>query len=275
MSENPLKTHFRQPKIYIGLVTKGIYNKPGTIVGDVNNLAVYGMTGMDEIIYKTPDALMSGEASVTVIRSCIPGITDPWDLSVIDADLVFSSIRIATYGSEMHVIKHCEKCQTENEYDIDLNFIIDHFKNVKYNNVLYIDDMIIKTRPINYRQLTEFNLINFEMQQKLKQSVDVEDEVEKQKYVNQLWKDLAEAQIKLALLSVESAEVGGKIVTDKNYIAEWLQNCDQKVTEQIQQHILNNRQAWSMPKHKVKCTACGHESHITLDLDQSNFFGVA
>lgn len=275
MSENPLKAHFRQPKIYIGLVTKGVYNRPGAIVGDVNNLPVYGMTGMDEIIYKTPDALMSGEASAAVIKSCVPGITDPWDLSVIDVDLVFSSIRIATYGNEMHVAKICEKCQTENEYDIDLNFIIDHFKNVKYNNSLYVDDMIIKTRPINYRQLTEFNLINFEMQQKLKQSIELEDEVEKQKYVNQLWKDLAEAQIKLALLSVESVEVGGKIVTDKNYVAEWLQNCDQKVTDKIQLHILNNRQAWSMPKHDIKCSACGHESHVTLDLDQSNFFGVA
>ena len=275
MSENPLKSYFRQPKIYISLVTKGIYNKPGTIKGDATNLAVYGMTGMDEIIYKTPDALMTGEASVQVIKSCVPDIVDPWDLSVIDADLVFSSIRIATYGNTMSIAKDCDNCGEENEYDLDLAFVIDHFNSVKYNNKIYVDDFIIHTRPITYKQLTEFNLRNFEMQQKLKQADAVKDETEKQQFINQVWKDLAEAQQRLALLSVESVEVGGKTVTDKAFIAEWLENSDQKITDAIQNHILNNRQAWSMPKHKIKCSSCGHEGEITLDLDQSNFFAVA
>jgi len=59
MATNPLQQYFRQPKIYIKLPSGGVFNKLGSLQGDVTNMPVYGMTGMDEIIMKTPDALMS------------------------------------------------------------------------------------------------------------------------------------------------------------------------------------------------------------------------
>ena len=67
MAGNPLQKYFRQPKVFIKLPSGGIYSKPGTIQGDAGNVPVYGMTGMDEIIVRTPDALLSGESTATVI----------------------------------------------------------------------------------------------------------------------------------------------------------------------------------------------------------------
>jgi hypothetical protein len=84
MANNPLQQFFRQPKIYISLPSQGVYNKPGTFSGNIERLAVYGMTGMDEILLKTPDALLSGESTATVIKSCCPSVTDAWDLPVND-----------------------------------------------------------------------------------------------------------------------------------------------------------------------------------------------
>jgi hypothetical protein len=72
MNQNPLQQYFRQPKIFINLPSQGIYSKEGSIQGEVNNMPVYGMTGMDEIIVKTPDALLSGESTVKVVQSCCP-----------------------------------------------------------------------------------------------------------------------------------------------------------------------------------------------------------
>ena len=94
MSNNPLKQYFRQPKIFIGLPSKGVYNKENTLDGDISNMPVYGMTGMDEILMKTPDALISGESTVRIIESCCPFIKDAWELSSLDTDLVLTSIRI-------------------------------------------------------------------------------------------------------------------------------------------------------------------------------------
>ena len=70
MTQNPLQKFFRQPKIYISLPSKGIFNKLGSIQGDFSNLPVYGMTGMDEILMKTPDALLSGETTARIFESC-------------------------------------------------------------------------------------------------------------------------------------------------------------------------------------------------------------
>ena len=272
MAINPLASHFRQPKIFVSLPSKGVYNRPGAIQGDVGNLAVYGMTGMDEIISKTPDALMTGQASIDVIKSCMPSISDPWELTALDTDLVFAAIRIATYGNEIHISNTCSNCSTENEYDIDLSYIMEHYNSVRYNNTLYVNDLILKTRPLTYKQMTEFNLKNYSMQQQVKQADNMEDPTEKQKFIDNVWKDLADLQKKLAMLSVESVEINGQAVTERGHIVEWLENCDREVTSAIESHIQDNRSAWNMPRKTVKCESCQHEDNLLLDLDQSNFF---
>ena len=134
MAQNPLQQYFRQPKIYISLPSGGTYNKPGTINGDPNRLPVFGMTGMDEILMKTPDALLAGESTVKVINSCCPAITDPWDLSSLDIDLVLTAIRIATYGGDINIANVCTECDTANEYSLPLSVLIDHYATCQYDN---------------------------------------------------------------------------------------------------------------------------------------------
>jgi len=207
MSQNPLQQYFRQPKIYVKLPSQGMFSKPGAIAGDVNGLPVFGMTGMDEIIMKTPDSLLSGESVAQVIKSCCPGIIDSWELSVLDTDLIFSAIRIATYGNLMSVSHTCNKCQTENEYDLDLNRVVEYFSSCKYDNKIVLENMVIKTQPLTYKQSTMFSLKNFSLQQRLSQAEKLTDKDEQQKIINDLFKELATLQNELYFLSIESVEV--------------------------------------------------------------------
>ena len=275
MSQNPLQSYFRQPKIYVSLPSKGIYCKEGTIDGEVSNLPIYGMTGMDEIIVRTPDALMTGESTVRVLESCCPAIKDGWDISTLDADLLFAAIRIATYGNQMTVGHVCSKCGTDNEYDMDLNRVIDHFVNCQYNNRVVINDLVIQTRPLTYRQATDINLKTYELQQKLAQADNIENKEEQQDVVNKLWKDFAKAQQELLSMIVESVEMPGATVTERGYIVEWLSNCDNEVIVAIKKHIDANKAAWAMPEFPVKCDNCGEETKISTDLDYASFFAVA
>ena len=71
---NPLQQYFRQPKIFISLPSKGLYYGAGSFQGDYNSVPIMAMTGMDEILMKTPDALFNGEATFKVIESCCPFI---------------------------------------------------------------------------------------------------------------------------------------------------------------------------------------------------------
>lgn len=271
MTYNPLQHHFRQPKIYISLPSKGIYNHPGTFDGDITNFPVFGMTGMDEIIAKTPDALLSGASTVSVIESCCAVIKNAWDLSILDTDMIFAAIKVATYGSNMGVSHVCDKCSSEDEYSLDLANVIEHYAACEYDNKIIIDDLVIKTRPLTYRQLTEFNIKNFEMQQKLSQ-VSSMPKSDQQAFINTLWKDLADAQALLLLYSVESVEIIDNIVSERGFIEEWLKNCDKIITDAIKNHFEENKKKWKMPTFPVKCTNCGATCNLIIELDQSNFF---
>ena len=66
---NPLTKYFRQPKIYLRLPSKGRYYPAGSLdMPDSGELPVYAMTAKDELMFKTPDALLNGESVVEVIN---------------------------------------------------------------------------------------------------------------------------------------------------------------------------------------------------------------
>ena len=272
MSPNPLQQYFRQPKIYIGLPSNGVFNKPGTFQSDVTNLPVYGMTGMDEIIIKTPDALMSGESTVKLMESCCPSIKNAWDVTILDTELIFTAIRIATYGTTMAITHTCPGCQTENDYDVDLTQIVDHLSNCKYENKIVLDGITLKIQPLTYKQASDINVKNFMLQQKLYQVDAMEDSDEKQKNVDSLWKEIADIQNIVYFASVESVETPTVSVTDKNHISEYLKNCDKSVFDAIKKQIDTNKSIWKFPGYPIACDTCKQENNVTIDLDPSNFF---
>jgi len=275
MGLNPLQQFFRQPKIYISLPSKGIYNSQGMIQGDVNHLPVYGMTGMDEIIMKTPDALISGDSTVKVIQSCVPAITNPWELSNLDTDTVLTAIRVATFGSDLPVTRTCTNCGTENEYTVDLNQYIEHYQSCEYHNQVKLKDLTVTIRPLNYQQTTEFSLKNFQIQQQLIQLEKLEDEAERKQLTSQFFQELALLRNEVFAAGIESVSIGTTVVTDPGHIKEWLENTDRDVMDSIRAVVEENQQVWSTPSRKVVCQNCNHESTLSVDLDQSSFFAGA
>lgn len=269
---NPLQQYFRQPKVFINLPSKGVYNKPASIEGDATNIPVFGMTGSDVIIAKTPDALLSGESTVRVIQSCCPAIKDAWDLSVLDTDLIFAAIKIATYGPALEVTHTCKKCSSTNDYSLDLTNVTNHYTKCKYDNTLEVNGLTIKTRPLTYKQLTEFNIKNFELQQQLSQVEQMDDKQAQQDIVNKLWKTLAESQHMLYVSSVESIETPETTVVEKEFINELLSNCDKSLTDAIKNKFEINKSNWAMPTFPVSCPDCSNEVNLSIELDQSNFF---
>jgi hypothetical protein len=274
MAINPLQQYFRQPKIYVGLPSRGIFNAHGTINGDPNQLAVCAMTGMDEVIIKTPDALFTGEASVKLIESCCSGVKDAWDLSILDTDLMFVAIRIATYGNNITIANRCSECGTLNDYELNLNVIVEHFANCKYDNVVALKDLTVNLKPLTYKQQTEYNLQIYELQKQVRQATDIADTSEQQTALNKLWEDLAQIQLGLNINSIDSVQTPDVTVNERAHIAEWLANCESEVSTKIKTAIETNRSTWAIPQYPVTCTnaECKHETKLSIELDNSNFF---
>lgn len=274
MAINPLQQYFRQPKIFVSLPSKGAYMPLNTVGGDITSVAVQGMTGMDEIILKTPDALFTGEATIKMIHSCCPTIKNAWDLSSIDTNVLFVAVRIATYGNKMTVHHQCTACNELSDYELDLTTIIEHFNQCTYDDTLHYKDLTIKIKPISYRQQTDYNMQIYDLQKQVYQANDLADDAEKQKTLNILWETLAKLQLELNANSVESIETSSATVTERGYILEFLANADKELITAISNLVDKNRADWQVPTFPVACTneACKTETNLSVELDNSSFF---
>lgn len=272
MSQNPLQKYFRQPKLSVGLPSKGIFAAPDTFNGDPNHLTVYAMTGMDEILLKTPDALFTGESTVKVIESCCPSVKDGWSVSSIDLDHLLIAIRIATYGNEMTLEHTCANCTTENEYDINLSPMIDHFDQAEYKSLVEVGEIKIKLRPLTYKEMTHFNLENFKLQKQLIQAAQNFDSQENQKSINDLYSQVADLQTQMLMKSVDSVIIPEGTVDNEQFIKEWLANSETEMFEKIKECIDENRKVWKIPTVPVQCTNCGTPANLEITMDQANFF---
>ena len=133
---------------------------------------------------------------------------------------------------------------------------------------------MVKTQPLTYKQSTEFALRNFALQQQLAQADKIENREEQQQVINRLFQDLANMQNDLFWYSIESVEVGNTVVNEREYIREWILNCDRDIFDVLKEQIEKNKDTWVTPMYTVICenNECGSENKIRVDLDQSNFF---
>lgn len=271
---NPLQQYFRQPKIYISLPSKGLFYPPGSFQGDYNQVPIMAMTGMDEIIMKTPDALFNGESTIKVIESCCPYIKNAKNIPAIDIDSLLVSIRVATFGKILSVTKNCDHCGHENEYELDLENVVSYFSSQRFINEIRIDDNLsINIRPLTYDQTNYFSLENFKLQKTMSQTPSIENEEEKIRIVDQVFSDLSELQLTLFLASIESVKTGSQTVTDQQFILEWLKNIERDTYNIIKEKLEENKQQWNYPAQPVKCGNCQGDNKVAPVLDQTNFFG--
>ena len=266
---NPLTQFYRQPKVYISLPSSGIYYNQQSFYGDAINMPVYGMTGMDEILMQTPDALLTGDSTVKVIESCCPNVKSGWELVSIDVDVVLAAIRIATFGNSMDVKHVCPSCKTEHEYSVDVSEIIDHFKNFQFNNCCKIGPLTVKLQPLTYRQTTNFAVKNFELQQQLSQLTDSDDH---KQMLTSIFNQLGNLQQSVFAESIESIDTGKEVVIDREHIKQWVENIDKSDLDALKAAVKTNRDAATPPKKAVQCDQCNNISQVTVELDQSSFF---
>lgn len=276
MVSNPLQQYFRQPAIYIRLPSQGKYYPDGALDMPANGeLPVLPMTTLDEVTYRTPDALFNGSAVVSVIQSCVPNIKNAWGMPSMDIDTILVAIRIATYGHELDMSTECPACATEADYGVDLRTVIDQIKAPDYTQVLKINDLEIYLQPMSYLQMNENSMTQFEEQKILQSLEDSQDQTTRLTQLSNVLKKITAITTNALAQNISLVKTPQAQVTDYNHITEWLSNCDRDTFSKVRDHIVGVKQRGELQPLDLKCQNCDHEYKQIFTLDMTNFFGVA
>lgn len=271
---NPLSQYFRQPKIYIKLPSEGRFYPAGSLdVSQNGEYAVFAMTAKDELMFKTPDALMNGQSTVEVIKSCIPAIKDPWKMPSIDIDAALIAIRVATYGERMEVAANCPSCNHKNEFDLNLVAYIDGYQGFHYQDQLTMGPLTLFIRPYSYYESTKTALKTLE-QQKIFQIVNddsMSDESKIEKFGESFVK-LTELTVDVIAGSISKIVTPDAEVTDQKQIKEFINNAPKEIFNQINLHVVQMKESIELKVKDVECEECQHKFDMPVTMDQTNFF---
>ena len=271
---NPLSQYFRRPALHFTLPSKGSFYPAGALdMPETGELPVYPMTAIDDITSKTPDALFNGSAVVDIVKSCIPGIKDPWSIPSMDLDAILIAIRAATNGNELEIISECPSCKNEGKYGVNLIQILSTIKGDDYSKLLEFGDLKIKFRPLSYKEVNKGNLIQFEMQREIAALEAIEDPQVRQTKSSETIKKLSSMNMEVIASTIDSIILPDQIVTNPEFITEFLTQCDRNIYESIRNTISKLRENSQTKPQKIRCVNCSHEYEQSLALNVSDFFG--
>lgn len=280
---NPLAGFMRQPKIYIKLPSGGNYWAPKSLeMTETGELPVYSMTAKDELMFKTPDALLNGQAVVDVVQSCMPNIKNAWAMPTIDLDTILISIRLATYGERMSFSAKIPVINEELDFDADLRQLLDRqYEQISWEEVVKVrDDLVVLVRPLTYRHMTQVSIKSFEANRIL--TIVNDDSISDEKKLelfNSSFANLTQITVDLLAESIYKVIVQDTEVTDPRHIKEFVANADKDVFETIKKHLDMLKDQNTAKPFVINTTeeqqAAGAPAtfEIPINFNNSDFFG--
>lgn len=274
---NPLVAAYRKPALYISLPSEGkYYSKPPKLSVD-NELAIYAMTARDELVTKNPDALFNGEATVSLIKSCVPDIEDPNEVPVNDLLSILIGIRQASYGNKIDLDIKCPSCEHLNQLQIDGSMLLHASSNENAEPSVKLDSGFkVFCKPYSLRDRTLLQVQTIK-QQKLIESLsdaNLSDE-DREAQFGRTFVEIADLTVGLIANCIQKVQTPDNEIFENDQVSlilEWLQSITKKDYDSIKQCIETLSENVIDSKFNAKCQSCQHEWQTTVDLDIANFF---
>ncbi len=274
---NPLKSYFRKPGIWVKLPSQGhFYKVTLKDLNDMGEIPVYPMTAKDELLLKNADALLNGSAITELIKSCAPAINDPENMPSIDLDVVLLAIRRATYGSSMDIsANHDCKENATNEVSINLDGLIATIKTVdSIDPVTLSSEIKVFIKPITVKQLLNLNWVQYEQVRNMQ--LAEQDNIDEKTRVDMLQKsyyELTSQNIKIVSECIDTVVLpDGISVTNAANIKEWATDLSKQDFKLIETAIMSVGNKGVDKTFKVQCRHCEKEFESQLDLNPTTFF---
>jgi hypothetical protein len=98
-----------------------------------------------------------------------------------------------------------------------------------------------------------------------------DDNVRKQKS-NETMQKLNDLSVSLVSETIESITTPSSIVAEKEFIIDFLKNCEKQTFESLRNYAIKMRESSEIKPLKMKCIHCQHEYDQSLILNPTDFF---
>ena len=261
MSENtnPLLARLQIPGETFRLPSQGLFYTNGELRDDVKDgeLHVFPMTAYDEIIFKTPDMLLSGKAIDEVFARCIPQVIKPRQLLSKDVDFLITCLRIITFGPEI-TLTYTHDCESAkgHEYKASLQTILRAAKAIDPTTLTSVYEVKMDNGQEVRLRPTVFNTI-LELNQNLDKSEEANTLIAIQQNIMKVLIDMIES-------------VDG--ITDRQQIAEWVVALPAGWIRFLSDSI-DKVSDWGVEfKVEVECKDCGAKMMMPFSANPVSFF---
>lgn len=266
----------------MALPSKGkFYAESPTQKSGTGELPILSMTARDELIFRTPDALMNGDAVAEVIRSCVPLISNPWDVPSIDMDSILIAIRIATTGEELKMDVSVPGTDDTLEFSINLPTMLDTIKGKEWKDTFTYEDLTFTVIPLKLKDQNFFEIESFETQRFINVLKDESIEGEKRKKLIQEILDKASFN-NIDVVSKQIVKISTPEGDETNpvKITEFLSQSENKLYNAVKQHLVSNREQFDIPSQTVnvpehileKFPEAPKTMNVPVFLNNVNFF---
>lgn len=281
MTTNPLQQFFRQPSVYLRLPTNGRWYTGDMVeLTDDNELAVYPLTAMNDIMLNTPDAMLNGQALENVIRDCAPGIKNVKKFMLPDLEALFLAIKSASNGGKMDIDRKCAKCNAENTYELNCQHLLDSATSINEDDltIRFGDDLVVYVTPYDFEMRQLFMKREFE-EEKLFRNITAQgdsiDEITKASMMAESVERLSKVTFGLVSRSIEKILMvkSNTFVTDRDHINEWLVGITKTQAEMVMEAVDKINKIGIVKNLTITCNSCGHSWEDALSFDPASFFG--
>jgi predicted Ser/Thr protein kinase len=132
----------------------------------------------------------------------------------------------------------------------------------------------IKFRPLTYKELNQVGIEQFSIQRTFGEIENIQDENVKAQKTKEALQVVTETTMKLVATAIEHIDIGNdNLVTDKNFIIDYLQNCDKNVYTQLRDYTAHLRDEAQIPPLQITCPNCSNVYQQPFTLNMSDFFG--
>jgi hypothetical protein len=256
---NPLMERIRLPGETFRLPSLALFYKNGELDGSVvgGEVHIFPMTTIDEIILKTPDRLMNGDAIREVFSRCIPQVVKVGSLLSKDVDYLLACLRLVTYGPEMEItyIHNCDEAK-ENSYMVQLRPLLQKAKPIdpttlgtSFNHTLP-NGQVVSFRPPLFASVLQ-----------LSQALDfATNDITPEEYGKLVVRTLANM--------IEQVDD----INDAEMIFEWLVALSSGWVRDLSDAV-NRVSDWGVNfKHELTCKDCGKTVNVEISTNPLTFF---